>query len=291
MDVLKNGSLYLYGTVGAGVADGEPGFRDVDVRDALAQIGDKDVTVRINSSGGWVSDGLAIHSMLNSHRGRVTVIVDGVAASIASVIAMAGEEIIMAHGSFMMVHDSACVTAGDTKDHRKAIEALETVNQSIASIYAKQTRRPNAEIRKEMAEETWMDANESVRKRYATRAQVGRSSQPRALLVHAYKKVPQQIAAMAGTATLSAGFKAAMARAERAKDEDAIEDFVRKLYPRRRNEPGFQQALASLRESYPEAIERALSRPANVVDGPWRDVVDEVNQRNGFFALHPAVGK
>ncbi|MCA1495002.1 Clp protease ClpP [Ensifer sp. NBAIM29] len=295
MDVLKNGELYLYGTVGAGVVQGEDGFTALDVRDALAKLGDQDATVRVNSGGGWSHEGVAIYNQLKAHRGKVTVIVEGVAASAASVLAMADQEIIMRPGAYLMVHEASGFTVGDTKDHAKTMEALETVNKSMADIYVKQTRRPNAEIRKEMAAETWMPATESVAKRYATRVADGSSAAKAS--AHAafawgnYRRAPTQIAAMAGTATLSAGFKAAMARAERAKAEEAIESLIRANYHRCKNDPSVRESVEHLRKSFPEAIERALSRPANVVDGPWRDVVDEVNQRNGFFALHSAVGK
>lgn len=285
--LLKNNEIWLYGTVGTGVVDGEEGFTSIDVRDALAELDGRDATVRVNSGGGWSHEGVAIHNQLKAHRGKVTVIVEGVAASAASVLAMAGDEIVMRPGAFMMVHEASGLTVGNAADHAKTIEALETVNKSMASIYVAQTRRPNAEIRKEMRAETWMDAGEAVKKRYATSvADSGRAAQPTAFAWNTYAKAPTQIAACA-TAKQSPGFMAAIAAAEKARnEEDAIAAFIRSHCCGREDHPG----LEYFREHHPEAVAKAFGRSPNVVDGPasWKAAVAKVN---AWFAVHPAVGK
>lgn len=291
MDILKNGGIWIYTTIGKGVVSGDEGVSPTEIRDALAELGGRDVTVRINSGGGWSNDGVAICNQLKAYAGKVTTIVEGIAASAASVVAMGGSEIIMRPGAYLMVHEATGFTVGDAMDHSKTIEALETVNRSMADIYVKQTRRPVAEIRREMADETWMTAEEAVKKRYATRvADGGRTAQKSTAHAafawnDAYCRAPTQIAAMAGTAQLSAGFKAAMARAERARSEELIEDLIRKFWPSRRHDPDAQQALAVLKESYPAAVERVLTRPAGVIAGPWRDVINRQNE--WFSTLYP----
>jgi ATP-dependent protease ClpP protease subunit len=165
MNILIGNEIWLYGTVGIGVAVGVEGFSAIDVRDALAKVGAKDVTVRINSGGGWTDDGVAIYNILAAHRGKVTVWIEGAAASAASVIAMAGREIIIRPGAYMMIHEPAGMTVGTAADHAKMIEALKTINESMARIYADRTKRAISEIKKEMAAETWMTADEAVAKR------------------------------------------------------------------------------------------------------------------------------
>lgn len=289
--LLKNNEIWLYGTVGTGVVQGQEGFTAIEVRDALAELGNKDATVRVNSPGGWSDEGVAIYNLLRAHRGKVTVIVDGVASSAASVLAMAGEEIIMNKGTDMMVHEASCLTYGNTNTHRKRIEALETCNRSMVDIYAEQTRRPKAEIRREMADETWMTADEAVKKRYATRVADGRAAQKStarsAFSWDAYCRTPTQIAAMAGTAKLADGFKAAIAAAENARNEEAaIADFIRACCRGHENHPG----LEYFREHHPEAVAKAFGHSPNVVNGPasWKAAVAKMN---AWFSIHPAAGK
>ena len=102
--LLLNGALMLYGDVGDPFGWGD-GFSASDVAEALAEHGDGDITVRVNSGSGIANEGMAIYSLLKGHAGKVTIAVDGVAASAASLIAMAGSEIEMRDGAMMMIHD------------------------------------------------------------------------------------------------------------------------------------------------------------------------------------------
>ncbi len=199
MTVLKNGEILLYGIVGDGFFD--DGFTALDVVDALAEIGrSKDVTVRINSGGGIAREGIAIFNALNSHRGEVKVIVDSVAASAASLMAMGGDEIIMRTGAMMMIHDPAMITIGNAEQHKKALAGLETASASMAEIYAERTERPIEEIRDDMAEETWLTADEAVESGYADKKQGGRFSRtsgPTAFDYRLYQHAPEKMVALA----------------------------------------------------------------------------------------------
>lgn len=120
------------------------------------------IFMRINSPGGDVFDGLAIYNMLKRHRASVTVTVDGIAASIASVVAMAGDEVLMPANAMMMVHDPAGVVIGTSKEMRALAEALDKVKQSIVSAYVAKSGGDRDEIGQLMADETWLTADEAV---------------------------------------------------------------------------------------------------------------------------------
>lgn len=169
MAVLVNGSeIILSGTVGDFWF--EDGFTSGDVIAALAQVGDAtDITVRLNSGGGIATEGSAIHAALTRHTGRKTVIVEGVAASAASVIAMAGDEIVMSLGALMMVHEPSGITFGTADDHQQMITMLNAVASAMGGIYAAKTGHREAECRADMKAELWMTPEEAVAKGYADR--------------------------------------------------------------------------------------------------------------------------
>lgn len=161
------GALLLYGDVGDLWGDGS-GFKATDVVAALAEIGPGPVTVRLNSGGGYVSDGVAIFNALKQHRGEIEMHVDAMAASAASVIAMAGDRIIMHEGAFMMIHDPAGVTVGTAADHNETAAVLDKMGDVMAGIYANKTGHSVEEIRSLMLAETWFDAEEAVAFGFAT---------------------------------------------------------------------------------------------------------------------------
>jgi ATP-dependent Clp protease protease subunit len=127
--------LMIYGDIGGGGWFSE-GIGASDVSAALKEIGPGPVNVRINSGGGDVFDGVAIHSLLARHPGTVTVYVDGLAASAASFIMLAGDHIVAARSAFVMIHKAATMTYGDDDDHRTAADLLGKVSASIADGYA-----------------------------------------------------------------------------------------------------------------------------------------------------------
>jgi ATP-dependent protease ClpP protease subunit len=127
--------LMIYGRIGGGGWLDE-GIGASDVAAALQQLGAGPVDVRINSGGGDVFDGVAIHSLLARHNGTVTTYVDGLAASAASFIAMAGDRIVMARNAFLMIHDGMTMTYGNGNTHRSSAELLDKISDTIADMYA-----------------------------------------------------------------------------------------------------------------------------------------------------------
>jgi ATP-dependent Clp protease protease subunit len=127
------------------------------------------ITLRINSPGGSVFDGLAIHNSLKRLSARKTVWIDGIAASIASVIAMAGDEIIMPENTMMMIHDPAGMVVGTAPEMRAMAEALDRIKGGLVSAYRDRTGKPEADIEQLMAAETWLTASDAVAAGFADR--------------------------------------------------------------------------------------------------------------------------
>lgn len=127
-----------------------------------------DVLVSINSSGGSVFEGLAIYNYLSALDAKVTVRVEGLAASIASVIAMAGDVIEMPEASWMMVHNPSVFMGGGADEMRKTATLLDDVKRQLVGIYVRRTGIPENEISQLMDVETWMDGREAVAKGFAT---------------------------------------------------------------------------------------------------------------------------
>lgn len=124
--------------------------------------GTGDITVWINSPGGDCVAAAQIYNMLAEYPGKVTVKIDGLAASAASVIAMAGNEVRMSPVSMMMIHNPATIAWGDHADMQKAIELLDAVKESIINAYVLKTGLSRAKLSHLMDSETWMDANKAV---------------------------------------------------------------------------------------------------------------------------------
>lgn len=133
---------------------------------ALGQI--DSINLHINSPGGEVFDGLAIHSMLRRSKAVVNVYIDGLAASIASVIAMAGDNIIMPENAMLMIHDPSGVVVGTSKEMRDLADAMDKIKSSMISAYGSQTHLTRNEIADLMSKETWLTAQEAVDLGFAT---------------------------------------------------------------------------------------------------------------------------
>lgn len=130
-------------------------------RDEL-NAGEGDVTVWINSPGGNVFAAAEIYTMLKDYKGSITVKIDAIAASAASVIAMAGDTVQMSPVAMLMIHDPSTVAMGNTKDMEKAIEVLNEVKESIINAYASKSGLSHARIANLMSNETWMNAKKAV---------------------------------------------------------------------------------------------------------------------------------
>ena len=121
-----------------------------------------DISVWINSPGGDVFAAAQIYNMLMDYKGNVTVKIDGIAASAASVIAMAGNKVLMSPVSMLMIHNPMTVAMGNTAEMQKAIEMLSEVKESIMNAYEIKTGMSRAKISHLMDAETWMNANKAV---------------------------------------------------------------------------------------------------------------------------------
>lgn len=140
------------------------------IKAQLDKMSDADhITVRINSPGGDVFDGFAIYNLLREHPARVTVKVDGWAASAASVVAMAGDEIEVAANALMMIHNPWTFAMGDANDMRKQADLLDQIKVSIITTYKTRLGMDEAEIAQLMDEETWFDAQGALEAGLATR--------------------------------------------------------------------------------------------------------------------------
>lgn len=125
------------------------------------------INLRINSPGGDVFDGLAIYNQLKSHPARVVVDVDGLAASIASIIAMAGDEIRMAGNAMMMIHNPHGMAIGDSTEMQRVAALLNQVKGNLADTYAARTGNVRATLETWMNDETWLTAEAAVQHGFA----------------------------------------------------------------------------------------------------------------------------
>lgn len=121
-----------------------------------------DLTVWICSSGGDVFAASQIYTMLRNHKGKITVKIDALAASAASVVAMAGDETFISPTGMLMVHNPACFASGNKADMEKAIKILEEVKESIINAYEQKCHLSRSKIAKMMSEETWLNAKKAL---------------------------------------------------------------------------------------------------------------------------------
>ena len=155
----KSAEIWLYDQVGEGWFGGMSAKQFTEQLNGLGQV--DTINLRINSPGGSVFDGVAIYNALKRHPARLEVDVDGVAASIASVIAMAGDEIRMAANSLMMIHDPYGMCGGNSEEMRKTADLLDQIKGVIVDTYAKRTGMAADVLAVMMSEETWMTAAEA----------------------------------------------------------------------------------------------------------------------------------
>ena len=147
----------------------EIGFWGTSASDFVAQLKDVkgDIELHLNSPGGEVFDGIAIHSTLRQHRGNVTVYVDGLAASAASFIAQAGDKVVMARNAQMMIHDGIGFAVGNEATMLEMASTLSMISNNIADIYAESAKRRGGDstiedFRALMREEVWYNGKEAV---------------------------------------------------------------------------------------------------------------------------------
>ena len=152
--------LELYGTIA------EESWFDDDITPQLFRdelfAGSGPVTIWVNSPGGDCVAASQIYAMLMDYKGDVTVKIDGVAASAASVIAMAGTTVLMAPTALMMIHNPATLAIGDSAEMQKAIDMLSEVKESIINAYEIKTNMRRSKLSQLMDAETWMNANKAM---------------------------------------------------------------------------------------------------------------------------------
>lgn len=157
VDEEEPASVLIYDEIG-----GSLGVSAEQFAQDIAEITAPEIRVRINSPGGSVFDGIAIYNSLNHHPARIVVYVDALAASIASVIAMAGDEIVMMPGSQMMIHDASAMEQGNAADMGKMATFLDRQSDNVADIYRMRAGGDVEKWRELMLAETWTFAQESV---------------------------------------------------------------------------------------------------------------------------------
>jgi ATP-dependent protease ClpP protease subunit len=161
------GEMLLYGDIGPaewGMID------DKAFADELKKLGDvKTIQLRIDSAGGSAFTGISIYNQLQRHPARIEVTVDGIAASIASIIAMAGDTITMGEGAQLMIHDASTISWGNAAEMERTAVLLNSISGELAKIYARRSGRHEAEFRTLMRAETWFTADEAVAAQLADR--------------------------------------------------------------------------------------------------------------------------
>lgn len=159
--------MYVYGEIRKKglfemwFGDDETRIGAFDIKDALEKVTTPNLTVRINSMGGSVSEGLAIYNLLESFEGEVTTIIDGFACSAASIIFMAGSKRIAPESSLLMIHNAWSSVSGDSNALEKAAEDLKKITQPSLNIYTSKSNLKEDEIKLMMDKETWITPQES----------------------------------------------------------------------------------------------------------------------------------
>lgn len=196
----SSAELFFYGDIvsdewGAWTAEDQ---YPMNVKNLLKEIGDSDIDIHINSCGGDVYAGFAICNMLRQTSGKKTVHVDGIAASIASVIAMAGDEIVIPSNAFLMIHKSSTIGIGNADDMRQLADTLDKLDSGIVATYM--TRAADGvedkKLRKLMAAETWLSGKEAAElfNNVTVTDQVSAAASINSKLFAAYKNVPKELA-------------------------------------------------------------------------------------------------
>lgn len=158
----KKAELLIYGEIGSGW------FSEISaeaINEELKLIGEvEEIDVRVHSPGGSVFEGVAIYSALKNHKAKINIIIDGYCASIATVIAMAGDTVEMGLGTTFMVHNPLTVTQGNADELKKMAETLNVLGENMIDIYMTKFNGTREEMKKLMDEETWLDPESALEK-------------------------------------------------------------------------------------------------------------------------------
>lgn len=151
-------SFLIYSEIG-----GMWGTSSAEVAEFLNQNKDQDVEFRINSPGGSVFEGIAIYNLMKAHKGSVSVVVDSLCASIATIIALGGDSIKMNLGSVFMIHNPWSMAFGEAEDFRKEADLLDSIKNQLISIYMTKFQGSEEELIQMLDAETWLSDSESIK--------------------------------------------------------------------------------------------------------------------------------
>ena len=159
----KAGTMMMRGPIG----DFDGGISADDFRDSLKEHNGADVTIELDSEGGSVSDGLAIYNAIMTYEGKVTIHIDTIAASIATVICCAADHVIINSNAKYMIHRCWTQAMGNCRDFRSTADIMEMLDADMASTYAEKTNIDSTELTALMDAETWFSAEEAVARGFA----------------------------------------------------------------------------------------------------------------------------
>lgn len=186
--------VFIYGDIGGwwGGVTAEQFAKDV------AELKVDTLNVRLNSPGGIVFEGVAIYNALARHSANVIVHVEGIAASIASIIAMAGDEVRIAEGSRFMIHDPWSIVMGSAADLRAEADVLEGLKSDLIDIYAARTEQSRDDLAAWMTAETWLSARDAVDKGFAdsmtpAKKKEKKDAHARSAMLSRFRNAPQDV--------------------------------------------------------------------------------------------------
>ena len=188
----KRGEIYLYEAIGEGWFGG---ITAKSFSDSIKELGSVNaLDIYINSPGGSVFDGIAIYNQIKRHPAtEKTMHVDGIAASIASIIAMAGTEIRIADNGMFMIHDPWGMTIGTASEMRKQADALDKIRGTLLDTSVARTGGAATQISQWMTDETWMTADESVSRGFATKKTTEKAVKASFAMLEKFAKVPDSL--------------------------------------------------------------------------------------------------
>ncbi len=178
--------IFIYDEVGLWGVSADKFVKD------LAALETEQINLRINTPGGSVFEGLAIYNALVRHKAKIITHIDGLAASIGSIIALAGDEINMAQNAFYMIHNPYSLVVGEAKDMRKAAETLDKITESLIKTYAEKSGKGEDEIKQLMDAETWFTADEAKEAGFVDNV-LSRKAEKAAFDLSVYSKVPKEL--------------------------------------------------------------------------------------------------
>lgn len=232
----KTADVLIYEQIGKSFWD-DSGVGAKDFVTDLRKLDVDRINLSINSPGGSVFEGNTIYNALKAHKAKVHVRIDGIAASIASVIAMAGDVVEMPENAMMMIHDPWGYAMGDASSMRKQAEALDKIKVGLVAAYRGKTGMDESEIADLMSDETWMTAEEAVSMGFADKMLAPVEAQANFNMLADFRKVPAQ---------LKAGFKTGKDEGESMEQENTPKS------------PDI--SLETIKDQYPAIVEALLQQ-------------------------------